>query len=72
MDVKSAFLHGDFKEDIYMKQHEGYIEDPSLVCKSRKSLYGLKQSPREWYSKMDAFLMSQKFEKCRSDCNVYI
>ena len=31
MDVKSAFLHGDLKEDIYMKQHEGFIEDPSLV-----------------------------------------
>ena len=58
MDVKSAFLHGDLKEDIYMKQTEGYIEDSSVVCKLRKSLYGLKQAPRELYSKMDAFLMS--------------
>ena len=40
MDVKSAFLHGDLKEAIYMKQPEGYIEDSSLFCKLRKSLYG--------------------------------
>ena len=58
MDVKSAFLHGDLKEEIYMKQPEGYIEDPSLVFKLRKSFYALKQAPRSWYSNMDAFLMS--------------
>ena len=55
MDVKSAFLHGDIHEEIYMKHPEGYITDPSLVCKLKKSLYGLKHAPREWYSKMDAF-----------------
>ena len=58
MDIKRAFLHGDLKEEIYMKQPEGYIEDPSLVFKLRKSLYGLKQAPRAWYSKMDSFLVS--------------
>ena len=52
MDVKSAFIHGDIHDEIYMKQHEGYISDPSLVCKLKKSLYGLKHAPREWYSKM--------------------
>ena len=57
MDVKNAFLHGYLKEEIYMKQIEGYIEDSS-VCKLRKSLYGLKQAPRAWYSKMDSFLVS--------------
>ena len=72
MDVKSAFLLGDLKEEIYMKQPKGYIEDSSLVCKLRKYLYGLKQAPRAWYSKMDAFLMSHKFERCRSDYNVYM
>ena len=58
MDVKSAFLHGDQEEDIYMRQPERYIEDTSLVCKLRKYIYGIKQFPRAWYSKMDAFLMS--------------
>ena len=72
MDVKSEFLHGDIHEEIYMKQHEGYITDTYLVCKLKKSLYGLKQAPREWYSKMDAFLLSQNFQRCRSDPNVYI
>ena len=62
MDVKSAFMHGYIHEDIYMKHPEGYISDPSLVCKLKKSLHGLKQAPREWYSKMDAFLLSQNFK----------
>ena len=48
MDVKSAFLHGDLKEEIYMKQPEGFIDDPSLFCRLRKSLYGLKEAPRAW------------------------
>ena len=42
MDVKSVFLHGDLHEEIYMQQHEGFIHDPSLVCRLKKSLYGLK------------------------------
>ena len=64
MDVNSAFLHGYIYEDIYMKHPKGYISDPSLVCKLKKSLYRLKQAPREWYSKMDAFLLSQNFQMC--------
>ena len=72
MDVKSAFLHGDIHEEIYMKYPDGYITDPSLVCKLKKSLYGLKQAPRERYSKMDAFLLSQNFQRCRSKPNVYL
>ena len=42
MDVKSSFIHGDIHEEIYMKQPEGYITDPYLFCKLKKSLYGLK------------------------------
>ena len=58
MDVKYAFIHRYIHEDIYAKEPEGYISDLSLVCKLKKSLNGLKQAPREWYSKMDAFLLS--------------
>ena len=72
MDVKSSFMHGYIHEEIYMKHPEGYISDPSFVCKLKKSLYGLKQAPREWFSKMDAFLLSQNFQRCKSDPNVYI
>ena len=42
MDVKSAFLHGDYHEEIYMNHPEGYISNTSLVFKIKKSLYGLK------------------------------
>ena len=58
--------------EIYMKQPEGFIDDPSLVYRLRKSLYELKQAPRAWYSKMDAFLIFEKFERCKYDCNVYM
>ena len=55
-----------------MKQPGFYTSDPSLVCKLQKSLYGLKQAPRSWYAKMDSFLLSQNFERCKSDPNVYL
>ena len=55
-----------------MKHPEGYNSDPSLVCKLQKSLYGLKQAPRSWYDKMDAFLLSQNFQRYKSDLDVYI
>ena len=45
--------------------------DPSLVCRLNKSLYGLKQSPRAWYAKMDNFLLSLGFERCKYETNVY-
>lgn len=72
MDVKSAFLHGDLQEEIYMEQPQGFVQDPSLVCRLRKSLYGLKQAPRAWYAKMDSFLLTVGFTRCHSDPNVYI
>ena len=51
MDVKETFLHGDLDEEIYLKQHEGFIVNgkKELVFKLNKSLYGLKRSPRMWY-----------------------
>ena len=46
MDVKSAFLHGDLKEEIYMEQPPGYVQNDSiLVCRLKKYLYGLEQAP---------------------------
>ena len=50
MDVKCAFLNGDLNEEIYMQQSEGFVSNPSLVCRLKKSLYGLKQDPRAWYA----------------------
>ena len=72
MDVKSAFLHGDLHEEVYMEQPPGYVQDnSSLVYLLNKSLYGLKQAPRAWYAKMDSFLLDTSFSRCHSDPNVY-
>eukprot|EP00253_Pinus_taeda_P011745 PITA_11745 len=72
MDVKSAFLHGDLHEEIYMEQPIGFIQiDSSLVFRLKKSLYGLKQAPRAWYAKMDSFLLESGFSRCHSDNAVY-
>jgi len=53
MDVKTIFLNGDLEEEIYMKQLEGFSSssDEHLVCKLKKSIYGLKQASHQWYLK---------------------
>ena len=58
MDVETIFLHGDLHEEIYMVQLEGFVEKAKehLVCKVKKSLYGLKQALGEWHHKFDAFI----------------
>ncbi|KAJ9536138.1 hypothetical protein OSB04_un000681 [Centaurea solstitialis] len=73
LDVKTAFLHGDLEETIYMKQPDGFVSDsnPDYVCKLKKSLYGLKQSPRQWYKKFDLFMLSLGFERSEKDACVY-
>jgi hypothetical protein len=72
MDVKNAFLHGDILEDIYMEKPPGFIQDSYFICGLKKSLYGLKQALRAWYAKMDSYLLSQNFVRCKSDPNVYM
>ena len=72
MDVECAFLNGDLNEYIYMKKQEYFVSNPSLVCRLKKSLYGLKQVPKAWYAKIDVFLMSLSFVRCKSDPNVYL
>jgi hypothetical protein len=72
MDVKNTFLYGDLNEEIYMEKPEGYVQDPSLVCRLMKSLYELKQVPQAWYAKMDSYLLSRGFLRCRSNPNVYM
>ncbi|KAH9778820.1 Integrase catalytic domain-containing protein [Citrus sinensis] len=73
LDVKTAFLHGRLQEEIFMTQPEGF-EDPKKprhVCLLKKSLYGLKQSPRQWYLRFDEFMVTHGFMRCSYDCCVY-
>jgi len=69
LDVKTAFLHGELEEQIYMQQPEGFIvpgkED--YVCRLKKSLYGLKQSPRQWYKRFDSFMIGQGYSRSQYD-----
>ena len=73
MDVKITFLHGDLEEEIYVKQPKGFVVKgkKELVCKLKKSMYGLKQSPRMWYQKFDTFIRGLGFTRSKEDHCVY-
>ena len=70
MDVKCDFVNGDINEEIYIDKPEGFFSNPYLVCTLKKSPYGLKQTPRAWYAKIDRFLLSLSFVLCNSISNV--
>jgi hypothetical protein len=74
LDVKTAFLHGELEEEIYMDQPEGLVVPgkKDLVCKLKRSLYGLKQSPRQWYNRFDSFMLAHGFKRSQYDSCVYI
>ncbi|GKA70968.1 retrovirus-related pol polyprotein from transposon TNT 1-94 [Tanacetum coccineum] len=65
MDVKTAFLHGTLKKDMYVCQPKSLIDadHPSHVYKLKKALYGLKQAPRTWYEELSKFLQQNHFNK---------
>lgn len=72
MDVKTAFLNGSLKEEIYMCQPEGFEEgDGNMVCRLRKSLYGLKQAPRSWNEAFNSFVLNLGFQRSSYDCCLY-
>nr|GEX03524.1 retrotransposon protein, putative, unclassified [Tanacetum cinerariifolium] len=74
MDVKTAFLHGSLKEDVYVCQPKGFIDadHPSHVYKLNKALYGLKQAPRAWYDELPTFLLWNYFFKGTIDPTLFI
>ena len=73
MDVKTTFLNGDLEEEVYMKQPEGFSsrEGEHLVCKLKKSIYGLKQASRQWYYKFHGVITSFGFIENRMDQCIY-
>jgi hypothetical protein len=74
MDVKSDFLNGDLSEEVYMEQPKGFklSDNPDLVCKLKKDLYGLKKSPQAWYHRLDTYLKDKGFKRGKTDNNMYI
>ncbi|GJU78497.1 retrovirus-related pol polyprotein from transposon TNT 1-94 [Tanacetum coccineum] len=74
MDMKSAFLNGELKEEVYVSQPEGFVdpERPNYVYRMKKALYGLKQAPRAWYDTLSKFLLAQGFSKGVVDPTLFI
>lgn len=74
LDVKSAFLNGEFKEEVYVEQPQVYIIEgkENKVYRLWKALYGLKQAPRAWNNKIDGYLLQNGFEKSPSEPSLYI
>ena len=61
--MKTTFLHGDLNVEIHMHQSKGFIKSgkEKMVCKLKKSLYRLKQAPRQWYKKFENFMRKEDF-----------
>ncbi|KAD2805405.1 hypothetical protein E3N88_38782 [Mikania micrantha] len=74
MDVKSAFLYGKIKEEVYVCQPPGFEDNkhPDWVYKLDKALYGLKQAPRAWYDTLSTFLLKNNFTRGSIDQTLFI
>ncbi|GKF58946.1 retrovirus-related pol polyprotein from transposon TNT 1-94, partial [Tanacetum coccineum] len=74
MDVKTAFLNGNLREEVYVSQTNGFMnkDNPNHVYKLKKALYGLKQASPTWYDMLSSFLISQDFSKGSVDPTLFI
>ncbi|GKC03827.1 putative ribonuclease H-like domain-containing protein [Tanacetum coccineum] len=74
MDVKSAFLYGTIKEEVYVNQPPGFmdLEFPNRVYKVEKALYGLHQAPRVWYETLSTYLLENEFRRATIDKTLFI
>ncbi|GJX17560.1 retrovirus-related pol polyprotein from transposon TNT 1-94 [Tanacetum coccineum] len=74
MDVKTTFLNGNLREEVYVSQSNGVVDpdNPTHVYKLKKALYGFKQAPRAWYDMLSLFLISQDFSKGSVDPTLFI
>nr|GEV81264.1 hypothetical protein [Tanacetum cinerariifolium] len=74
MDVKTSFLYGPLKEEVYVNQPDGFVDPyyPNKVYRLKKALYGLKQAPKAWYDELSNFLVSKWFSKGSFDPTLLI
>nr|GEW94076.1 retrovirus-related Pol polyprotein from transposon TNT 1-94 [Tanacetum cinerariifolium] len=74
MDVKTTFLYGPLKEEVYVNQPDGFVDPyhPDKVYRLKKALYGLKQAPKAWYDELSTFLVSKGFSKGSIDPTLFI
>nr|GEX49874.1 hypothetical protein [Tanacetum cinerariifolium] len=74
MDMKAAFLNGNLREEVYVSQPDGFVDQDNSnhVYRLNKALYGLKQAPRAWYNMLSSFLISQYFSKGSVDPTLFI
>jgi Reverse transcriptase (RNA-dependent DNA polymerase) len=74
MDIKNIFLQGTLEEEVYMTLSPGHKKENmfNLVCRLQNSIYGLKQSPRVWYDKLNYFLISYNFKVSNADSFLFI
>ncbi len=74
MDVNNVFLHGDLQEDMYMEQPPGYVDqtNPNLVCRLKKTLYGLNQTPRAWSNKIGQYLVTSGFQTSNASFSLHV
>jgi len=74
MDVKNVFLHGDLQEEVYMEQPPGYVDQthPNLVCRLKKILYSLKQTPKVWSDKIGWYLVISGFQTSNANFSLYV
>nr|GEU74990.1 hypothetical protein [Tanacetum cinerariifolium] len=74
MDVKTVFLNGELKEEVYVSQPECFIDPnhPKHIYRLKKALYGLKQAPRAWYDTLSRFLLANEFSKGVVDPTLFI
>eukprot|EP00253_Pinus_taeda_P005176 PITA_05176 len=73
MDVKTTFLNSMIEEEVYIEHLEGFdtFNKESLVCKLKRAMYGLKQAPHAWYTRIDNYFTGLGFTKNEADANLY-
>lgn len=74
LDVKSAFLHGNLVEQVFVHQPPGYIKagNEHKVYRLKKALYGLKQAPRAWYNRIESYFLNEGFKKCPYEHTLFV